>query len=407
MFEGTNEHTFELARELVLAGADPAHCARNIYFGHSTAKMRLLGAALSNLHREGSLAWISVSQEQMQRCHAREEDCEGLVNYALSMQGVEVALFFRELPDGRFRISLRSKGKVNVAAVAERLGRWRAPVRQRLRPRWTAVRRDEREFSLNFGSALPYNKSHSGFNVTDFRIQISGFRLLTATPANPTSHAAPGAGLSGRSWTGFCWPVFAASCFSSGSHILACSEPTSRVMRRWRARCLPVMTGSRLRSAASPGWKSRRFYYWQTMLAYSVFRRQRLGCASASAVRRHTDGCRRLSFPAPLSPGLSTGWRADGGFRQRCHRLRSGGLDRHASGCHFHHRHAGLVCVVRKREPALPGPVLRLSWTGHVWPKDQSRHFWRLVIIAIFSAAKGDYRLLARTCWIPGILSSL
>jgi phosphoesterase RecJ-like protein len=120
MFEGTNEHTFELARDLVLAGADPAHCARNVYFGHSTAKMRLLGAALSNLHREGPLAWISVTQEQMQCCHAKEEDCEGLVNYALSMQGVEVALFFRELPDGRFRVSLRSKGKLDVAAVAQR-----------------------------------------------------------------------------------------------------------------------------------------------------------------------------------------------------------------------------------------------------------------------------------------------
>jgi phosphoesterase RecJ-like protein len=122
MFEGTNEHTFELARELVLAGADPANCARNVYFGHSTAKMRLLGAALSNLHREGALAWISVTQGQMLRCHAKEEDCEGLVNYALSMQGVEVALFFRELADGRFRVSLRSKGKVDVATVAERFG---------------------------------------------------------------------------------------------------------------------------------------------------------------------------------------------------------------------------------------------------------------------------------------------
>ena len=122
MFEGTNEHTFALARELVLAGADPAHCARSIYFGHSTAKMRLLGAALSNLHREGPLAWISVTQEQMQRYHAKEEDCEGLVNYALSIQDVEVALFFRELPDGRFRVSLRSKGGLNVARVAEHFG---------------------------------------------------------------------------------------------------------------------------------------------------------------------------------------------------------------------------------------------------------------------------------------------
>jgi len=122
MYEGTNEHTFALARELVLAGADPAHCARNIYFAHSTAKMRLLGAALSNLHREGALAWISVTQEQMEHCGAKEEDCEGLVNYALAIQDVQAAIFFRELPDSRYRVSLRSKGQLNVASVAEHFG---------------------------------------------------------------------------------------------------------------------------------------------------------------------------------------------------------------------------------------------------------------------------------------------
>jgi bifunctional oligoribonuclease and PAP phosphatase NrnA len=122
MFEGTNEHTFTVARELVLAGADPAHCARHIYFGHSTAKMRLLGAALANLHRDGPLAWIWVTQEQMQRFGAREEDCEGLVNYALSIGDVQVAIFFRELPDQRYRVSLRSKGEINVSAVAEYFG---------------------------------------------------------------------------------------------------------------------------------------------------------------------------------------------------------------------------------------------------------------------------------------------
>jgi len=122
MFKGTTEQTFALARELVQAGADPARCARNIYFAHSTAKMRLLGAALSNLQREGPLGWIWVTQAQMQEFGAREEDCEGLVNYVLSIQDVEVAAFFRELPDGRFRVSLRSKGQPNVAKVAERFG---------------------------------------------------------------------------------------------------------------------------------------------------------------------------------------------------------------------------------------------------------------------------------------------
>ena len=122
MFQGTNEHTFGLARELVLAGADPSHCARNIYFAHSVAKMRLLGEALRNLHTEGHVGWTWVTLEQMERCHAKEEDCEGLVNYVLSIGEVEVAAFFRELPEGRCRVSLRSKGKLDVAHVAEQFG---------------------------------------------------------------------------------------------------------------------------------------------------------------------------------------------------------------------------------------------------------------------------------------------
>ncbi|MFZ0306972.1 MAG: bifunctional oligoribonuclease/PAP phosphatase NrnA [Candidatus Sulfotelmatobacter sp.] len=122
MFQGTNEHTFALARELVLAGADPSHCARSIYFAHSVAKMRLLGEALRNLNTEGHVGWTWVTQKQMERWEAKEEDCEGLVNYVLSIGEVEVAAFFRETPDGSFRVSLRSKGKLDVARVAERFG---------------------------------------------------------------------------------------------------------------------------------------------------------------------------------------------------------------------------------------------------------------------------------------------
>jgi len=122
MFQGTNENTFALARELVLAGADPAHCAQGIYFAHSPAKIRLLGEALRNLKLEDELAYVLVTQEQMELCGAKEEDCEGLVNYVLSIGGVEVAIFFRELIEGRFRVSLRSKGNLDVARVAERFG---------------------------------------------------------------------------------------------------------------------------------------------------------------------------------------------------------------------------------------------------------------------------------------------
>jgi bifunctional oligoribonuclease and PAP phosphatase NrnA len=82
----------------------------------------LLGEALRNLTIEGHIGYIWVTQEQMEHCEAKEEDCEGLVNYVLSIGGVEVAAFFRELSGGRFRVSLRSKGKVDVARVAETFG---------------------------------------------------------------------------------------------------------------------------------------------------------------------------------------------------------------------------------------------------------------------------------------------
>ncbi len=84
--------------------------------------MLLLGAALSNLNREGRLAWLWVTHQDMVRTCAAEEDCEGIVNYAICISGVEAAAFLRELPERRIRLSLRSKGRVNVSAIAARLG---------------------------------------------------------------------------------------------------------------------------------------------------------------------------------------------------------------------------------------------------------------------------------------------
>ena len=122
-YAGTNATTFALARELVLAGADPVRVAQEVYFSNSPAKMRLLGAALSKLHHEGSLAWVYVTRDDMERSGAIDEDCEGLANWALAIAGVEVSVFFRELADRRrWRASLRSKGAINVAEIAERFG---------------------------------------------------------------------------------------------------------------------------------------------------------------------------------------------------------------------------------------------------------------------------------------------
>lgn len=114
--------TFGLAQELVLAGADPVGIAQEMYFSSPMAKLLLLSAALGNLKREGRLAWLWITHQDMVRSCATEEDCEGIVNYAVGIAGVEAAVFLRELPDGHIRLSLRSKGKINAAAIAGRLG---------------------------------------------------------------------------------------------------------------------------------------------------------------------------------------------------------------------------------------------------------------------------------------------
>jgi bifunctional oligoribonuclease and PAP phosphatase NrnA len=114
--------TFDMALELVLAGVDPIAIAQDVFYSTSTSKVLLLGAALNHLKREGRIAWLWVTDQDMVRCCAAEQDCEGIVNMAVGISGVEAAAFLRELPDRSVRLSLRSKGKLNVAAIAERFG---------------------------------------------------------------------------------------------------------------------------------------------------------------------------------------------------------------------------------------------------------------------------------------------
>jgi bifunctional oligoribonuclease and PAP phosphatase NrnA len=121
-YSGTDARTFDIAADLVRHGAEPTGVAQHIYFSNPASKMRLLGSALSNLRREGRLAWMWITCDDILRASAAEEDCEGLVNYAIGISGVDIAVFLRELSNHRVRLSLRSKGNINVARVAELFG---------------------------------------------------------------------------------------------------------------------------------------------------------------------------------------------------------------------------------------------------------------------------------------------
>jgi phosphoesterase RecJ-like protein len=122
-YSSTTADTFALAHDLAARGANPSQIARDLYFSNPESKIRLLGTALSNLQTEGPLAWSWVTTNDMDRAGAGAEDCEGVVNYLISIAGVESAVFLRELPStDQYRLSIRSKGKVNVAQIAENFG---------------------------------------------------------------------------------------------------------------------------------------------------------------------------------------------------------------------------------------------------------------------------------------------
>jgi phosphoesterase RecJ-like protein len=123
-YANTTERTFKIASELVRRGARPAHIARALYESHSFGKVKLLGHVLSTLRRDatGRVAWVTMTREMMEAADATEDDLEGIVNHPLSIRDVEAAVFFKEIRPGHFRISLRSKGKVDVSKIAEHFG---------------------------------------------------------------------------------------------------------------------------------------------------------------------------------------------------------------------------------------------------------------------------------------------
>ncbi len=122
-YPGTSAEVLDLAHALAVKGASPARIARDILFTSPLSKVKLLGAALSHMECDGPLAWSWVTQKDLDQAGAVPEDCEGVVNHLISIAGVESAVFLRELPiDNRFRLSIRSKGRVNVATVAESFG---------------------------------------------------------------------------------------------------------------------------------------------------------------------------------------------------------------------------------------------------------------------------------------------
>jgi phosphoesterase RecJ-like protein len=123
-YSNTSAQTFSIVAELVQLGASPAAVAQSIHMTQPEERIKLLGRLLNTLeiHPSGKIASITLTQQMLKETGASPNDIEGMVNYPLSIKGVEMAAFFRQEKGGSFRVSLRSKDLHDVSAVARLLG---------------------------------------------------------------------------------------------------------------------------------------------------------------------------------------------------------------------------------------------------------------------------------------------
>jgi phosphoesterase RecJ-like protein len=123
-YSKTGPRTFRAALDLLELGVNPDDTYRQLHENASVGALLLQKAALSslNLHCNNRVAVQILRRGDFIEAGALPEDTEGLVNIPIRAREVLVSLMIKETPDGKIRCSLRSKGKINVAKIAQDLG---------------------------------------------------------------------------------------------------------------------------------------------------------------------------------------------------------------------------------------------------------------------------------------------
>ena len=116
--------TFDICRQTVEAGVNPAAMARRVFDSNSFGKLKLIGALLDSMELldEGRLALLYMDDEMLEACNCTNNDTEGLINLPLTAREIQAVVFFKVAPTGEIRVSMRSKYDVDVRQVAGAFG---------------------------------------------------------------------------------------------------------------------------------------------------------------------------------------------------------------------------------------------------------------------------------------------
>lgn len=118
----TTPSALRVAADLIEAGGDRALIMRDVYSNIAFETAKLLSLSLSELKRDGAIAWTHVTQVMQRSVGARDDAIDEVTDYIANLGGLKATALFRERRDGTVKISLRSVPGVDVAAVAQQFG---------------------------------------------------------------------------------------------------------------------------------------------------------------------------------------------------------------------------------------------------------------------------------------------
>jgi phosphoesterase RecJ-like protein len=123
-FSSTTSGTMRLVARLIDAGAKPDHIYNDLYENDSLARLKLIGRTLSRAQSEldGRLIHTYIDLEDFRMTGAAPSDSEDIINMTLGVMGTQAAVILVEQPSGGFKVSLRSRCRLDCAALAEKFG---------------------------------------------------------------------------------------------------------------------------------------------------------------------------------------------------------------------------------------------------------------------------------------------
>ena len=123
-YSNITPRTFDICRQCMDAGVSPPAVARSIFDANNLGRLKLFGAVLNRMQLDpsGRIATLYVDKQLTQECGGTYEDTEGLINLPLTVKEILAVIFFKEVGADDWRVSMRSKGNIDINAIAKQFG---------------------------------------------------------------------------------------------------------------------------------------------------------------------------------------------------------------------------------------------------------------------------------------------